>query len=156
MVDVATLPLAERDAILLPHCRDERLLHELVARSGMAPIVAVYEDFAEDEGRPRGVLNEIADRLDPERRSISRAFGVSSDNVRQRDKFNLAYRDRFIDGLIQTYTGWLRLAAKPANARASHVGERPVASRGQRSHHEPATGVSPIREEEGDAALGAA
>ncbi len=85
-------------------CREEYLWEELIARDPVAPIRIAYESFESEPARLLGLANQIADRIDPDRAMIAREFKLKSVRVVQRDALSWDYRNKFIDGLMQSYT----------------------------------------------------
>ncbi len=85
-------------------CREEYLWQEIIARSPVTPIRTEYEDFEAEPERLLDLLGEVANRIDPEHTSIARTFKLKSARVVQRDALSWEYRNKFVEGLMSSYT----------------------------------------------------
>jgi trehalose 2-sulfotransferase len=86
-------------------CREEYMWQEFFARSEVSPLRIAYEDIDENANQLIDLMSKLAARIDPDRTSISRAFQISSENVKQRDEMSYAYRSEFVRGLMRAYAG---------------------------------------------------
>jgi LPS sulfotransferase NodH len=100
-------PAFDRDGINKAYiylCREEYLWQELIARSPVAPIRITYEAFEAEPDRLLDLANQIADQIDPDRALVARDLKLKSVRIVQRDELSWEYRNKFIDGLMQSYT----------------------------------------------------